>query len=225
MLFRSPVNKKVIAITAVIVVLTAFQICPGLEPWQIERDHICMLAAYSLVCQNWTADEDTKTDPIHAYNVGCIICDKNSSKIVWAGMDRVDQTKDETEHAVTRSIQEYIANMRCILKDVVDTGVSVDTISTDEFVLYTTLEPCAQDSGMMVQLGIKRVVYGQSDPIFGKVIQRLQNGLNEYKKTTQERKGYYPIQIAIEQDGKYGTKLDEDYKKFIGSNKETKENL
>ena len=40
-------------------------------------------------------------------------------------------------------------------------------------IVYTTLEPCAQCSGMMVLLNVYRTVYGQTDPGFGKAIERL----------------------------------------------------
>ncbi len=45
--------------------------------------------------------------------------------------------------------------------------------SLKKHTVYTTLEPCAQCSGMMTLCSIERTVYGQTDPGFGKAMERL----------------------------------------------------
>ena len=47
-------------------------------------------------------------------------------------------------------------------------------LKLDGYQIYTTLEPCAMCAGMMHLTGVKRAVYGQSDPAFGGAIERLQ---------------------------------------------------
>ena len=42
------------------------------------------------------------------------------------------------------------------------------------YAIYTTLEPCAMCSGMMIMQKVARTVYGQTDLDFGKAIERLQ---------------------------------------------------
>ena len=46
-------NRKIIAIAVVMFALTSFNVhaslVPKFENWEKERDHICMLTAYSLV--------------------------------------------------------------------------------------------------------------------------------------------------------------------------------
>ena len=81
--------------------------------------------------------------------------------------------------------------------------------------VYTTLEPCAQCSGMMILCSIKRTVYGQTDPGFGNAMERLK--LNS-KKWNSEGYESYPRQVVSERSkSKYCAQLDRAYVQTRGA--------
>jgi hypothetical protein len=81
--------------------------------------------------------------------------------------------------------------------------------------VYTSLEPCAQCSGMMVLTSIKRTVYGQTDPGYGKVIERLD--LDSQKWNPAGYKPYPREVISDRSDSQYCDRLEKAYAQKGGS--------
>ena len=81
--------------------------------------------------------------------------------------------------------------------------------------VYTTLEPCAQCSGMMVLTNIRRTVYGQTDPGFGKAIERLK--LDSKKWNPAGYKPYPRPVISDRSESSYCAQLEDAYKQVGGS--------
>ncbi len=77
----------------------------------------------------------------------------------WA-VNSVNVTKNKTQHGEVRLIQSYLE------KD--------ENFNLKLHTIYTTLEPCAMCSGMMTLTQLCRTVYGQTDPAYGKALERLQ---------------------------------------------------
>ncbi|MCP3950649.1 MAG: nucleoside deaminase, partial [Desulfobacterales bacterium] len=87
--------------------------------------------------------------------------------------------------------------------------------SLKDHTVYTTLEPCAQCSGMMVLTNIKRTVYGQTDSGFGKAIERLK--LDSKKWIPAGYKPYPRAVISDRSESKYCQQLEQAYHKSGGS--------
>ncbi|MCO1333748.1 nucleoside deaminase [Microbulbifer sp. OS29] len=125
-----------------------------------EQDEILMLLAYSLVMKNWVVPGEKKK---RGYNIGAVLFDEKSDKIIGVQLNSIGMCRDKTQHAELRLMQQCLfAKCR-----------GEETNSLTGTTIYTTLEPCMMCAGMMVFLGVNRVVYGQSDPDFGKTIERL----------------------------------------------------
>lgn len=135
--------------------------------WQEERDHIGMLAAYSVVYKGWQLDN------ARGYNIGSVLLDNNSpdGRLVFWARNCNTITENETQHGEVRLMLGYLAKLHSERKQ----SQQVPNIKNlDGYTVYTTLEPCAQCAGMMTLQKINRTVYGQSDPGFGKAIERLE---------------------------------------------------
>jgi len=120
-----------------------------------ELDEIYTLMAYAVVYKDWQVKGPSK----RGHNIGCVLVDPDGEVVHWARNCNA-VTKNGTMHGEVRCIQGYI-NKR-------------HSYSLKGHTIYTSLEPCAQCSGMMTLASIKRTVYGQTDPGFGKAIERLQ---------------------------------------------------
>jgi tRNA(adenine34) deaminase len=157
--------------------------------WKTERDHIGMLAAYSVVYKGW------QTDNARGYNIGSVLLSSDSlstGRLVFWGRNCNTITHNETQHGEVRLMLGYLAK----LNEARQHGQPVPDIKNlDGYAVYTTLEPCAQCSGMMTLQKVHNTLYGQSDPGFGKALERLQldssslpNGYKPYpRKVISER--------------------------------------
>lgn len=162
-----------------------------------ERDTIFMLLAYSVVLKDWQ-DGNMKTN--RGYNIGSVLVDENYNVVDWA-RNTVNKTQNGTQHGEVRLITCYLARH--------DTPKNL----RNGYTLYTTLEPCAMCSGMMVLNSLPRTVYGQTDPGFGKALERL--GLD----TSLFAHGYPSYPRPVQSDAShtvYRYLLDEYYEKFTG---------
>lgn len=88
-------NKKITAMLVSIVVLVTLQ-SHAFKSREAERDHICMLAAYTLVSIDWQSQDEQK---YRGDNIGCIVIDEKTDKLISAGLDCRGLFKDNTEHA------------------------------------------------------------------------------------------------------------------------------
>ncbi|GAA5445448.1 tRNA-specific adenosine deaminase [Microbulbifer sp. NBRC 101763] len=141
------------------------------SPVQQEKDEILMLLAYSVAYLDWV---DPKEKQKRGYNIAAVLYDNKQDKILGVQRNAVGLCRDKTQHAEVRVMQQCIGS-KCRGKE---TDYLADTT------IYSTLEPCMMCGGMMIFLEVSRVVYGQSDPNFGKNIERLKQDFKsncEYK--------------------------------------------
>lgn len=122
---------------------------------QAERDNLCMLLAYGLVLKNW---QRPSVAPDRGHNVGAVLVDPNGEVVDWA-LNCCGITGDSTQHAEVRLIQGQLRRTKLRY--------------LPGYTVYTTLEPCAMCSGMMMMAMVGRVVYGQTDPGYGRALERL----------------------------------------------------
>ncbi len=127
-----------------------------------ERDEILMLLSYSMVLKDWQSEY---TGEDRGYNIGAVLYDHSTNKIVGVQRNTTRACDDKTQHAEVRLMQE------CLTDECRGDG---KTRYLDNTSIYTTLEPCMMCSGMMAFLKVKSAVYGQTDEGFGKNIERLQ---------------------------------------------------
>ncbi|NHQ59732.1 nucleoside deaminase [Chlorobium sp. BLA1] len=135
--------------------------------WKTERDYIGMLAAYSVVYKGWQKDN------ARGYNIGSVLLSSDSlnSRLVFWARNCNAVTHNETQHGEVRLMIGYLAKLNADRQH----GVKVPDIKNlAGCTVYTTLEPCAQCSGMMTLQKVRNTLYGESDPGFGKALERLQ---------------------------------------------------
>jgi tRNA(Arg) A34 adenosine deaminase TadA len=150
-----------------------------------------MLLAYAVVLKNW---QTNNTNPQRGHNIGSVLVDRKGKVVFWArNCNKI--TGNGTEHGEVRLIRNYLAK--------------VQTYNLKHHTVYTTLEPCAMCSGMMILTNIKRTVYGQTDPGYGRALERLAldshtlpNGFYPYPRVVKSE----PSKCIIRQ------RLDEAYK-------------
>jgi len=175
------------------------KVYPGsFEDIQQERDYQFMIMAYAMVYQDWQEDNDRET--ARGYNIGAILVNWEG-EMVHRALNAVAQAGDITRHAEVRVIQEFLADH--------------PDFSLEGYTLYTTLEPCVMCAGMMSFSKLDRVVYGQSDPVFGKAMERIHLD----SRSNCDSGGYppYPRKVLIEKSNDPVTlELDSLYKGFSG---------
>jgi tRNA(Arg) A34 adenosine deaminase TadA len=120
-----------------------------------ERDRIFSLLAFAIVAKSWQPWDAEKR---RGYNIGAVLVDEDGQIVCWA-VNSIGATDNGTQHAETRLMVNYLD---------VTKGTNLG-----KHVVYTTLEPCAMCGGMMTLQSVERAVYGQSDPGYGKAIERL----------------------------------------------------
>ncbi len=123
---------------------------------QEELDEIYTLLAYSVVLKDWQTKNDENR---RGHNIGCVVVDENNDVVFWArNCNHI--TQNGTQHGEVRAMLGYLNKTH--------------SYSLKGHLIYTSLEPCAQCSGMMTLVSIYRTVYGQTDPSYGKALERLQ---------------------------------------------------
>jgi len=164
---------------------------------QTELDNIYTYLAYAAVYKNWQTSED---DTARGYNIGSVLVDEKNNVVCW-GVNSIIATGNNTQHGEVRLMTNYLGNTRLR--------------RLSQYVVYTTLEPCAMCSGTMTLLSVNRTVYGQRDPDFGDAIQRLT--LNS--KPT----GYCPYPrgvISVEARNDITTAIDQAYCRYYNTTPE-----
>jgi len=121
-----------------------------------ERDNIFTLLAYAVVQKDW---QDGDMEHNRGYNIGSVLVDPNNKVVYWA-RNAVNITRNSTQHGEVRLMSCYLAAEK--------------TKNLMGYMIYTTLEPCAMCSGMMTLTSIRRTVYGETDPSYGKAHERLE---------------------------------------------------
>lgn len=163
---------------------------------QAEKDEIYELIAYAVVLKNWQEDG---VEPQRGYNIGSVLVNDKGEVVFWARNANMI-TGNGTQHGEVRLIRNYLDKVK--------------TFDLKGHIVYTTLEPCAMCSGMMVMTNIARTVYGQTDPDFGKALERLSldtrgipNGFKPYPRPVISE----PVQSIIRQ------RLESAYKNYQDS--------
>lgn len=152
---------------------------------QAERDEIFSLLAYAVVLKDWqSAGAAPSGSAARGYNIGSVLVDPSQRHAVYWGLNSVYLTANRTQHGEVRLMTCFFERMR-------EAGTPLSTLKG--YTIYTTLEPCAMCSGMMVLTSVPRTVYGQEDPGFGKALERL-------KLDTSQCQGYPPYPRAVESD-------------------------
>jgi tRNA(Arg) A34 adenosine deaminase TadA len=123
-----------------------------------ERDDIYQLLAYAIVSVRWQDDKSRQ-----GHNIGAVLVRADGGPVYWATNANFAEAS-AAEHAEARVIRNYLARRR-------QQGHPAYRLTGDT--IYTTLEPCAMCVGTMAMTGIGRVVYGQTDPRYGKASERL----------------------------------------------------
>lgn len=131
--------------------------CRDVHNAQEEKDNIYTLLAYSVVLKDW---QNSDMEHNRGYNIGSVLVENESGKVVYWARNSVNVTRNMSQHGEVRLMNCYLANNK--------------VRKLDRYTVYTTLEPCAMCSGMMMLTSVPRTVYGQSDPSYGKAIERLE---------------------------------------------------
>lgn len=147
-----------------------------------ERDDIYSLLAYAVVLEDW----QTGGNGQRGHNIGCVIVDDATGRILYWARNCNHITQNGTQHAEARAILGLLGQLS-------REGRS-RFYYLDGTTLYTTLEPCAQCVGMMILNKVSRFVYGQSDPYYGAALERLALDTRELPFLFPDRfaKGYGP---------------------------------
>lgn len=157
---------------------------------QQELDYFYSLMAYAVVHKDWQVNALEG----RGYNIGSVLVDSAKYVVNWA-RNSVNIKMNGTQHGEVRVIQSYLD--------------SVPSFSLKGFSIYTTLEPCAMCSGMMKLTNVHRTIYGQTDPTYGKALERLQlesgsccrGGYSPYPRPVISDKS--PDLISVEIDSAY----------------------
>ncbi|MCC7138223.1 MAG: nucleoside deaminase [Planctomycetes bacterium] len=159
-----------------------------------ERDEIYSLAAMAVVVRDWQRGVGKET---RGYNIGSVLVAPDGRIVAW-GRNCNRRTANGTQHGEVRLIQSYLATAR--------------SYHLEGYSVYTTLEPCAQCSGMMVLAKLRRVVYAQTDPEFGGALERLAldsrgvpGGRGPYPRAVTSEHGRFAG--AVELDAAYAREL------------------
>src|SRR5262245_57657503 len=127
------------------------------------------------------------------HNIACIAVDGNG-EIIEFDFNHNDFFRSSAEHAESRMVRRLFS-----LTDIRDswrTGTPIDNrsrpFSLNEVTLYTSLESCAQCSGLMSLAGVKQIVYLQNDFTAYKIGNIMYNLAN---RTAQDRFPGAPVPI------------------------------
>ena len=205
-----PSHHRFLCLLALVIMFTAScaprvqmaPFTPGVQPVplsqeaQDERDEIYTLTAYAVVFNDWQVAGPDK----RGHNIGSILVDPQGKIVHWARNCNA-VLSNGTQHGEVRLMVGYLNQ--------------VGGYSLKDHTVYTTLEPCAQCSGMMVLTNIKRTVYGQTDPGFGKAMERLSLDSKAWNP-----KGYAPYPRAViseKSKSRFCERLDVAYAQAGGS--------
>ncbi len=135
-----------------------------------ERDAIFSLLACALAASTW---DDSPLGEGSGHNIAAVLVDRDGQPVAWARNEATGR-RDLTEHAELRLMRGHIA-------------ADPERTELHKHQIYTTLEPCAMCAGMMAMTNIQRVVFGQRDPVYGGVFERLAGGETPYPKRVESK--------------------------------------
>jgi tRNA(adenine34) deaminase len=167
-----------------------------------ERDALYTLLAYSLVLEDWQTSDSSHG--ARGHNIGCVLVNPQG-RLVHSALNSNGKYKNGTQHGETRVMWQYQADKR--LYDL--KGYSI----------YTTLEPCAMCSGMMIMQKVSRTVYGQTDIDFGKAVERLQldsSKFDPYPRSTDLESTPANLPVRVDIDRAYKRQYDTDKGSITG---------
>lgn len=160
----------------------------------IEREHILSIGLMAYVYANWQANENSS----RGYNIGALLFDPLQNSVIGWNLNSVRESSvGKTAHAEVGLMQGLIRE-KLIGKNL------------NGFYIITTLEPCMMCSGMMTFLGADSVKYIQTDPEFGKNIERL--AADYAGQPANERCKHIKSVRAV--SGNYGSALENLYSAF-----------
>ncbi len=122
-----------------------------------EINDIYMLLTYALIYKTWQGSDPSQS--VIGNNIGALLVNPAKDKILGFDRNAHASTKNTTQHAESRLMQSYLSACKC--EDLTNC------------IIYASLEPCAMCSGMMTISKVKETVYGQTDPVGGKALDRL----------------------------------------------------
>jgi tRNA(adenine34) deaminase len=143
------------------------QVTTAIDTAQQEIDEIWSLLALAIAYKDW------QTSTERGHNIAALLIDPAGQPVFWARNDRF-ATDNGTDHGEIRLMRYYL-----------DCPNQVQYLGEQSpqqypgaraghgFTLYTTLEPCVMCTGMMLMNRLTRAVFIQSDPDYGKVVERL----------------------------------------------------
>lgn len=148
---------------------------------QQERDAFFSLLACAAVAKTW---DDRPPGENFGHNIGAILVDKKHRPVAWA-RNETGARRDLTEHAELRLMRGYIA-------------AHPERTELHKMQVFTTLEPCAMCAGMMAMTNVRRVVYAQSDPLYGGVLARLAAAPHPYPKRVESQPAPEIVRAELE---------------------------
>ena len=159
----------------------------------IERDRILSLAAMAYVYQDWqNSAEDER-----GYNIGAILYSPSGDSIVAWSRNSIRKAEiGKTAHAEIELMQHAIRDKK--------------VRNLNGLHIITTLEPCMMCSGMMTFLEADSVKYIQTDPEYGKNIERLAADYNGQPGNERSKS----IKSVHATSADYGTAIEELYDAF-----------
>lgn len=159
----------------------------------IERDRILSFAAMSYVYQDWqNSAEDER-----GYNIGAILYSPSGDSIVAWNRNSIRKADiGKTAHAEIELMQHAIRDKK--------------VHNLRGLHIITTLEPCMICSGMMAFLEADSVKYIQTDPEYGKNIERLAADYNDQPGNDRCKN----IKSVHATSADYGTAIEELYNTF-----------
>ena len=176
------------------------------QSWSLqdERDEIFTLLAYAVVLKDWQVKGPDK----RGHNIGSVLVDPTGTNVVFWARNCNAKLQNGTQHGEVRLMIGYLDKIR--------------SYNLKGYTVYTTLEPCAQCSGMMTLQSIGRTVYGQKDPGFGDAIERLNLDTSELPELLPEKYkvGYKPYPrgvTSIKSRSEFCKRIDDAYANYEGS--------
>ena len=141
---------------------------PPFENADQERDAIFSLLAFAAVEKTW---DESPLGEGGGHNIGAVLVDKKHRPVFWARNESTGR-RDLTEHAEVRLIRGYIASQPALTE-------------LHKHQIFTTLEPCAMCAGMMAMTNVARLVFAQTDPVYGGVFDKLASEPSPYPKRVE----------------------------------------
>jgi tRNA(Arg) A34 adenosine deaminase TadA len=172
------------------------------DPAAAERDEIYTLLAYAVVLKDWQNNDMISN---RGYNIGSVLVDNQKHQVVYWARNSVNKTHNMSQHGEVRLMTCYLASHG-------------DAKQKDlkNFTIYTTLEPCAMCSGMMMLTSVPVTVYGQTDPGYGKALERLE--LDSRKPDGSGYPSYPRFVKSMPSDLQHRKQLDSLYDQYVKVN-------